>query len=97
MILFDFLLQIIAGSLITSRHVLSAAHCMNPDLFFARFAEHDVRTEADGPHLDVPIAQWEQHAGWNTELLINDIAMIRLELDIIFNGNAVLFKVVQSN
>lgn len=53
---------------------------------FARFGEHDVRTEADGPHVDVPVARWEQHHGWNEPLLINDVAMVRLAQDIIFNG-----------
>lgn len=65
---------------------------MNPGLFFARLAEHDVRTETDGQHVDIRIASWAQHEGWNPELLINDIAMIKLAQDIIFNGKLVFFS-----
>lgn len=50
------------------------------------------RTELDGPHVDVRIATWEQHQGWNIEYLIYDIAMIKLAQDIIFNGKLFRFN-----
>lgn len=48
--------------------------------------EFDVSTLEDGDHEDVGIARIQQHEKWDKKLLINDIAILHLERDVIFNG-----------
>lgn len=74
------------GSLITTKHVLTAAHCIEPNLWFARLGEHDVRTESDGQHEDVLIVRTKKHPQYNKDLLIFDVAIATLSEDVTFNG-----------
>lgn len=54
---------------------------------FARFGEHDVRID-DGLHEDVGIEQFEWHEDFDPDSLENDIAILILERNVDFNGNA---------
>lgn len=54
--------------------------------WFARLGEHDVRTEADGPHEDVLITAKRTHPQYNKDLLIYDVAVLTLQRDLTFNG-----------
>lgn len=47
--------------------------------------EHDVRTETDGPHVDILIVSKEPHPHYDKDMLINDVAVLTMELDVIFN------------
>lgn len=80
--------------MITSRHVLTAAHCISPLLQFARFGEHDTRKTSDGVHQDVPVAHTESHDGFSWKWKINDIAIVYLAHDVAFDGetNILNFK-----
>lgn len=53
---------------------------------FARFGEHDVRDD-DGLHEDVDIEQFEWHEDYDPDSIENDIAILILERNVVFNGN----------
>lgn len=51
-----------------------------------RLGEYDTSTTEDGQHLDVNIADAEEHINWNQRWLINDIGMVYFYEDVVFNG-----------
>lgn len=72
--------------MITTKHVLSAAHCQSPLLKFVRLAEYDTRTDKDTKHEDVQISRVVPHE--NYDGLIHDILMVYLEHDVKFTGES---------
>ncbi|KAK7793675.1 hypothetical protein R5R35_013155 [Gryllus longicercus] len=73
------------ASLISLRHVLTAAHCVynRQDLYFVRLGEHDLESDADGASPeDVAIRDRRVHEGYNPNSFVNDIALLTLERDI---------------
>lgn len=61
---------------------------------FVRFAEHDIGTQSDGPHEDIPIYKAIKHGQHNDDSKVNDIAMIYLERDVEFSGEFLWGKFV---
>lgn len=59
--------------------------------WFARLGEHDVRTTRDGEHEDILITEKKPHPQWNEDLVINDVAVIKLQHDVTFSGTAKIF------
>lgn len=56
------------------------------DRWFVRLGEYDVTTTTDGRHEDILVRQWRKHAQYEQNLLLNDIGIILLQHDVIFNG-----------
>lgn len=73
--------------MITSRHVLTAAHCLNRMLYMVRLGEHDYGSYNTDPAVeDVRISRATPHSQYNQRLMINDIAVLSLQRDVKFNG-----------
>lgn len=68
------------GSLITEKHVLTAAHCAGrDDLYLIRAGDLDLYDNADGAiPIDVPIEKVKIHEDYSRSPIVNDIAIITL-------------------
>ncbi|XP_055540540.1 venom serine protease Bi-VSP-like [Wyeomyia smithii] len=68
------------GTLITSRHVLSSAHCIQNLLFFVRLGEYDITSDNDGANpVDIYVEKTFVHEQYNAKTIQHDIALIRLQ------------------
>ncbi|XP_065166029.1 venom protease-like [Atheta coriaria] len=69
------------GTLITDRHVLTAAHCIhNKDVYVVRVGDLDLYSDDDGATpLNVPIAKKMIHEEYSPTVFVNDIAILTLE------------------
>lgn len=65
------------GTLITQRHVVSAAHCIIDGLSFVRLGAYDITSNTEGA-IDVPIEWKSVHEGYDPKFISNDISMLRL-------------------
>lgn len=72
------------GTLVTARHVITAAHCLRPDLSFVRLGEHDLTTDTETKHVDIPVVRVEKHPDYNTKNGHSDIAILYLERNVEF-------------
>jgi len=74
------------GSLITRRHVLSAAHCIvRADLASVRLGEHNLVSEEDGAEPeDFFVEERIIHAEYHPTTFDNDIGLIKLDRDVVF-------------
>ncbi|XP_067626703.1 serine protease grass-like isoform X3 [Eurosta solidaginis] len=80
------------GSLITTRFVLTAAHCIRSDLIGVRLGEHNLSTEIDcvgdtlclPPAEDYVIEQKIKHPNYNKPRWTHDVALLKLDREVEF-------------
>lgn len=70
------------GNLITTRHVLTAGHCVHKrqDLYIVRLGEIDLYSDDDGANpVTIPIQKSKIHEDYSPSSFTNDIAILTLE------------------
>lgn len=65
------------GTLITQKHVLSAAHCILDNLVTIRLGAHDITSTTEGS-VDYNIESKSSHESYDQKYIINDISIIKL-------------------
>uniref|UniRef100_A0A4Y0BPW2 Peptidase S1 domain-containing protein n=1 Tax=Anopheles funestus TaxID=62324 RepID=A0A4Y0BPW2_ANOFN len=74
------------GTLITTTHVLTVAHCIQTGLYFVRLGEHDITSDQDGANpIDVYIQRWLVHERYDEKTIHNDIALVLLQKTVIIS------------
>ncbi|XP_049312836.1 venom protease [Bactrocera dorsalis] len=67
-----------AGSLISNRYILTSGHCINSLLITARLGAHDISDPNETGAISIPIERKIIHEQYNSQYIINDIALVRL-------------------
>ena len=65
------------GSLITQKHVVSAAHCVIDGLSFVRLGAYEITSSTEGS-IDVTIETKSIHESYDPKFISNDISMLKL-------------------
>ncbi|KAJ8687601.1 hypothetical protein QAD02_023395 [Eretmocerus hayati] len=79
-----------AGSLISSRHVVTAAHCVRQkdNLVIVRLGEYDLSSDDDGANpIDFPIEKKIMHPRYYPKSKENDIAILKLGSEVHFTDD----------
>lgn len=78
-----------SGVLIDSKHVLTVAHCLNGlNGLYVRLGEWNAQKEDELlPHIDIGVASVTTHLHYDRSNLWNDIAVLKLQEEAIFQEN----------
>lgn len=72
------------GSLITQKHVLTAAHCLKSQLSSVRLGEHDLSTNDETQHVDVDVVKAAAFPNYDKKDGHSDLAILTLANDVRF-------------
>lgn len=79
-----------AGSLITRSHVISSAHCLNSYLKKVRLGEYDLSAQNGRSNpMDFAIEWTKVHENYVSDIILNDIGIIKLRHQAPINGENV--------
>ncbi|PSN52969.1 hypothetical protein C0J52_03624, partial [Blattella germanica] len=68
------------GTLVDTRWVLTAAHCVRKTLY-VRIGEHNLNEE-EGTEVELRVKQTVTHPGYNADTVDNDLALLRLPYEV---------------
>lgn len=75
------------ASLITSKHLVTAAHCIRDDLVTVLLGEHTIGNDTDGANPEeFKILKTTKHKLYKKSTFTNDIAIVELEREVIFKA-----------
>lgn len=66
------------GTIISKRHVLTAAHCTGANLYFVRLGEFDLSTSSETDHVDIQVARSISHPDYDHSNGNSDVAVLVL-------------------
>lgn len=78
------------GTLVSSRHVVTAGHCVHnrKDLYLVRLGDLDLASDNDGASpIDVVIEKIILHPAYDSKRFTDDIAVIKMERSVPFSPN----------
>lgn len=71
----------------TKSHILTSAHCVSSFLRVARLGEYDLTKENDGANpIDFAIDRTIVHEEYMPDIILNDIAIVKLRYQVPVNG-----------
>lgn len=76
---------------------MTSAHCISPYLHIARLGEYDLFSQDDGANpMDFAIEKTKIHEEYRSDIVMNDIAMVKLRNRVPVNGEYSLETIIPS-
>ncbi|XP_073840714.1 uncharacterized protein [Musca autumnalis] len=74
------------GSLVSSKYILTSAHCINTNLLLVRLGAHDLSNAAEANAVDYSIKRTKVHEEFDLRTIANDIALIEVAPSVVMTN-----------